>query len=197
MDEFIVDEYGTLHMKGVVEPTTRAGFYDFIAKTWRKSPEALIDAMNECEPLAWAVHSLYSESRQALHERVQVTADPELQARLDDLPEDPEEGAAHWLLNLSLSEFKKLVVPDIKKWFDAKPNWNWEQDHLPLEATAQGAAKAYFENLSIDDLDLLGVEIVEGDHPGSTYYAAELRTDIRKANKAAKDADIPVHFSRR
>lgn len=92
---------------------------------------------------------------------------------------------------------QKLVVPDIKKWFDAKPNWNWEQDHLPLEATAQGAAKAYFENLSIDDLDLLGVEIVEGDHPGSTYYAAELRTDIRKANKAAKDADIPVHFSRR
>jgi hypothetical protein len=40
----------------------------------------------------------------------------------------------------------------------------------------------------------LGVDIVEGEHPGSTYYAAELRGNIDEANRAAEAAGIPVRF---
>ena len=41
----------------------------------------------------------------------------------------------------------------------------------------------------------LGVEQIEGDRPGSTYYAAELRGDIDEANRAAEAAGIAVRFS--
>jgi hypothetical protein len=43
-------------------------------------------------------------------------------------------------------------------------------------------------------LDALGVVIIEGEHPGSTYYAAELVRDIDDANRAAKAAGLPVRF---
>ena len=39
--------------------------------------------------------------------------------------------------------------------------------------------------------------IVEGEHPGSTYYAAELRGDIDVANRAAEAAGLRVRFVKR
>ena len=37
-------------------------------------------------------------------------------------------------------------------------------------------------------MDALGVQIIEGDHPGSSYYAAELRQGIDYANQIARDS---------
>jgi hypothetical protein len=54
----------------------------------------------------------------------------------------------------------------------------------------------FFEEMDPSDLDALGVEIVEGEHPGSSYYAARLRGDLKAANRAAKKHDIPVRFAR-
>ena len=48
--------------------------------------------------------------------------------------------------------------------------------------------------MAADDFGKLGVEMIEGAYPGSTYYAAELRGDIDKANSAATAAGIPVRF---
>jgi microcompartment protein CcmL/EutN len=50
--------------------------------------------------------------------------------------------------------------------------------------------------MTADDLETLGVDLVEGEHPGSTYYAAELRGDIDEANRAAEAAGIPARFLR-
>ena len=52
----------------------------------------------------------------------------------------------------------------------------------------------YFRDMDEESLEQIGVVIVEGDRPGSTYYAAELRGDIREANKAAKRAGLNVRF---
>jgi len=52
----------------------------------------------------------------------------------------------------------------------------------------------FFQSMDVDQLETLGVEVVEGEHPGSTYYAAELRNDIDQANRAAQQAGIPVRF---
>jgi hypothetical protein len=57
-----------------------------------------------------------------------------------------------------------------------------------------GAALEFFQSMDGDALDSVGVTIVEGDYPGSTYYAAELTGDIDAANKAAALAGIPVRF---
>ena len=55
-------------------------------------------------------------------------------------------------------------------------------------------AKEYFEALDYETQDALGVDIIEGEHPGSTYYAAELRQDIDYANQVARDMGMDFRF---
>ena len=55
--EFEVDSGGTLSMLGHYQPKTRAEFYEDVAGYRSVSPQALADAMDECQPLAGAVQS--------------------------------------------------------------------------------------------------------------------------------------------
>jgi len=203
--EFEVDSSGTLAVADFWEPKTRSDFYESVSDSWAESPAHLADAMEECEPLAWAVHSIYTE----LRDEIQADLDGivrssgvykkralALKARIKKIPEEPEDNAEDWLLTLTSSEFEARVVPDIEKWFDSPPNWNWEDDHLPMNGTAQGAALEFFQSMDGATLDILGVEIVEGEHPGSSYYAAELTGDFDRANEAAVEAGIPVRFKK-
>ena len=201
--EFEVDSGGTLSMLGTYQPETRAEFYEDVAGYWSGSPQALADAMDECQPLAWAVHSVYSEFRDELSSDVQEAQKAgtdhkkrlaALQARLRTMPEEPEDGVEAWLLALTTREFEEWVSPEIEKWFESPPDWAFEDDYLPQSGTAQGAAMEFFQSMDIDQRRALGVRIVEGEHPGSTYYAAELRNDIDQANRAAQQAGIPVRF---
>jgi hypothetical protein len=170
--------------------------------------------MDDCEPLAWVVHEIYSEFRDELAAELEDAEDElaaeledaedagtghkrkvaALKARLEALPEEPWEGAADWLLGLASKEFEARVVPVIEKWFGEAPDWSSEFDYLPESATAQGAALEFFRGMADEDLEILGIDVVEGDHPGSTYYAAELRYDIDAANRAAEVAGILVRF---
>jgi len=43
-------------------------------------------------------------------------------------------------------------------------------------------------------LEELGIVIVEGCHPGSTYYAAELRNDVDNANITARKLGLKYRF---
>ena len=203
--EFEVDSSGTLTVADFWEPKTRSDFYESVSDSWSESPAHLADAMEECQPLAWAVHSIYTE----LRDEIQADLDGigrnlgalkkrtvALKARIKAMPEDPEEGVLDWLLALTSSEFEARVVPEIEKWFESPPDWNWEDDHLPKDATAQGAALEFFQGMDEATLDILGVEIVEGEHPGGSYYAAELNGNLDRANKAAVDAGIPVRFKK-
>jgi hypothetical protein len=203
--EFEVDSSGTLTVADFWEPKTRADFYESVSDSWSESPAHLVDAMEECEPLAWAVHSIYTELRDEIQADLDGIARSSgvykkralaLKARIKTMPEEPEDNAEDWLLTLTSSEFEARVVPEIERWFDSPPNWNWEDDHLPKNGTAQGAALELFQSMDGATLDILGVEIVEGEHPGSSYYAAELTGDIDLANKAAAEAGIPVRFKK-
>lgn len=201
--EFEVDSGGTLSMLGHYQPETRAEFYEDVAEYWSGSPQALADAMDECQPLAWAVHSVYSEFRDELSSDVQEAQRAgtghkkrlaALQARLRTMPEEPEDGVEAWLLALTTREFEEWVSSEIEKWFESPPDWAFEDDYLPQSGTAQGAAMEFFQSMDVDQLEALGIDVVEGEHPGSTYYAAELRNDIDQANRAAQQAGIPVRF---
>lgn len=178
VSEFEVDSSGTLTVADFPEPEVRSEFYESVASFWSKSPSSLVEAMEECEPLAWAVQSIYEEQQ-------------------DENQEGNTEETTDWVLGLSAKAFKEQVVPEIREWFDSPPDWDYEDDYLPKEATAQGAAMEFFESMDGETLDILGVEIVEGEHPGSTYYAAELTVPIGQANKAAAAAGIPVRFTKR
>ena len=55
-------------------------------------------------------------------------------------------------------------------------------------------AKRYFERFDYKTLDGLGVLIVEGEHPGSSYYAAVLRQDIDYVNQVARGLGLTFRF---
>ena len=201
--EFEVDDGGTLRMADYADAERRADFDDYVPNFWSDSPKDLVEAMDECQPLAWAVGGIYFEFRAGIKEDLRDTQGDgslekrrraSLATRLEMLPEEPEEGAVEWLLGLSCKEFDHWVVSEIDKWLDEPPDWGSEQDYLPESGTAKGAALEYFQNMAIDKLETLGVEVIEGEHPGSTYYAAELTGDIDVANRAAEASGIPVRF---
>ena len=201
--EFEVCEGGALRVADFDEAQTRADFFEDAAFQWRDSPQSLHDAMVDCPPLAWAVHSIYSEFRDEIEADLKAALVRErenreriaaLKSRLSLLPEEPHDGAPEWLLGLVTSEFETRIVPDIEDWFSSPPDWSFEDDYLDESGTAQGAALLFFQDMDPDELETLGIDIVEGDRPGSTYYAAELNQDINDANLAALDAGIPVHF---
>lgn len=202
---FDVAEGGTLRMADYAEAQTRTDFYKDVADRWEGSPKELANAADECQPLAWAVNSTYAEFRDEIVEEIGRAETDEssnvervavLKARLATLPEEPEEGYTDWLMGLNRSEFETNVVPRIQEWFSEPPDWRFEDDYLLETGTAQGAALDFFRGMSEGEVDLLGVNIVEGDRPGSSYYAAELRTHIDQANRAAVEAGISVRFKK-
>ena len=202
--EFEVTEGGTLRMADFAEAETRAEFYEDVADRWEGSPQDLSDSMDDCQPLAWAVHSLYTDFREELEAEIQSADDEDkpnrrkiaaLKAGLEAMPEEPCDGASKkWLLGLTTTEFETRNVPSVQAWFVEPPDWSFEDDYLPESCTAQGAALEFFRSMGADAVDLLGVVVVEGEHPGSTYYAAELRGDIGVANRAAEAAGLRVRF---
>ncbi len=74
----------------------------------------------------------------------------------------------------------------------------WLDDPAGAEAAGQysgvALAKKYFERLGYETLDGLGVQIVEGEHPGSSYYAAVLRQDIDYVNNIARSLGLKFRF---
>ena len=99
-------------------------------------------------------------------------------------------------MSLTNAEYENLIIPEIDQWFNSEPNWLNEQEFFPVNSTAYGAAFEFFQGFKTEHLKLLGVVIVEGDHPGSSYYAAELHENLEMVNLKAKKAEIPVLFQK-
>lgn len=201
--EFIVGDGGTLSMSGIPEPQTRSEVYEHIADDWQTSAQDLFDAMDQCEPLAWAVQSIYEEVRGQVESSLKLAVanrafnQPRINAlarRLSRMPDDPSEATGEWLLALSDEEFDEIIVPEIQEWFDAPPDPIHESDHWPETATPQSIAMAYWQQAEASLREALGVVIVEGEHPGSTYFAAELTQPIATANQRALDLKVSIRF---
>jgi hypothetical protein len=203
MITFEVLDGGTLQIAGFEAAEIRAEFYEDLPSNWHTSPKDLSDAMEECVPLAWEVQSIYDDYRESLQmdldglqcdgqsDNLRVAS---VQAELDSLPEEPEEGVRDWLLSAKEGYFVNTVIKRVEKWFNSPPDWTFESDYLADTGSAQGAAFAYFQNMDFQTLSIIGVKVIEGEHPGSTYYAAELHHSIDDANTAANASGIPVRF---
>jgi hypothetical protein len=81
-------------------------------------------------------------------------------------------------------------------WLEDEPDWALEEDYFAPWFRQHVGALEYFNDLGFSRgaLKELGVRIVEGEHPGSTYYVAELRLPIDEANRRARELGIPVLF---
>jgi hypothetical protein len=204
MIEFELVNDNTLRLANFRAPTSRAEFYEDISSAWSESSANLASSVEDCVPLAWELQSIYAEYREALQQQIDDFEDDvdskkltALQAELDSLPEEPEYGVVNWLLELEDDYFADVIVGRVTQWLSSEPDWAFEGDYISDTGTAEGIAYSYFRSMDFEQLAILGVEIVEGEHPGSTYYAAELRCSIDQANKAASSHGIPVSFVRR
>ena len=82
---------------------------------------------------------------------------------------------------------------EIQKWLKEPVDCGaWES--WPSGWSSQGRALSFFESIDADVVNALGVVIIEGDHPGSSYFAAELHASFEDANAAAKKLKLPFRF---
>ena len=84
----------------------------------------------------------------------------------------------------------------MKDWADAEPDYcNDEWMSFEVVDTSQDYALRFFKDGSGSGWKTdLGVVIVEGSHPGSSYCAAELTVPVEEANRRAIELGIPVRF---
>ena len=200
---FDVTEYGTLSVADYPEPKIRSDVYAIDAD-WNESPATLALAAESCIPLSWFAADLHREAieqklesiSESVHELIGCSgATQKIMANIrkscgdSDCPEVVEE----WLGNLNHAEFDS-VVQDIDRWLAAEPNWTYECEYFEEWADGQRAALNFFRGIDLDSISGINIDIVEGEHPGSTYYAAELAMNPEEANAIAAHEGIPLRF---
>jgi hypothetical protein len=193
---FEVDAADTITTAGVKEPERRRDVFD-ADLTDQCTVDSLIDDIEACWPLNSHFQKLAADE---LAEVESSLEDPDdltdvEHSRLQCLQValgDELEGWADWMRlegTAGLQRFKDEVV----EWLASDIEYN-DYEWLPRSAGAQGSALEFFESLPVETLKVIGVVIIEGEHPGSTYFAAELHTPIDDANSAAKALGLPFQF---
>ena len=201
---FEVNDYGTIVDPGVAMPRIHADVFDVWDRLPR-DPEHLIGEVESIGPLVSAFQRLAAGEREDLEYELSM---------LDDFDDEEQrapsfvEGAGLERLIAEIADeddgWKALVRRDgkagidrywefIERWLKEPIDWD-EQEWFPRDWSGQGTALEFFHRLDRDALYALGVAIVEGDHPGSSYYAAELRNELADANATAQRLGLPFRF---
>lgn len=217
---FEVDKYGTLVEEGVAGPQTRADVFEDVYLAGIKTVDDLVDQVECCPPLADHFRSLAADELDEIQNRVEEDDDvlgeideeddPEEQERmrgglmppaeraalerLAAVLDDPDDGWKAWV-RAEGAEGLPRYTKIIKGWL-AEPVNPREQEFFPSDWNAQGKALTFFQSTAAEVADELGVVIVEGEHPGSTYFAAELRGSVAEANAVAARLELPFRFRR-
>jgi hypothetical protein len=214
---FEVDDGGMIVEPKVSSPRVNEDVYDSVSVNWIKDTESLIDEVDQYDELRSHFEELFEshiwEQQAELEDQIS-----ELEVQLEDENPGSSEAAA---LSKRIAEHKKVLealdpseedgwkrwieksgpdgIPgfkeEIEKWLQSPVNWS-ACDSWPEGWSGQGQALSFFRDQDFEILDALGVVIVEGEHPGSTYYAAELERPIDEANAAAARLELPFRFRR-
>ncbi len=203
--EFVAENGCTLVVANYPNPKTRLDLFD-LSESCIASPRDLAWELDSCPPLAWHVGRLSEEMKEealyALQEKLdeqelpKADACKQMAAEERNWPDaDDPDALADWVGRIDETSFAD-VAASVRAWLNDEPDWRWEADYFSDYAHGQSAALAFFQQQPPELLDALGIEIVEGECPGSTYYAAEIGIGIEEANRVAKEMAMPVRFSR-
>jgi len=196
---FEVNDHGTLVDADIAAPETWADLFDITTRDF-KDPEWIIREIQRCYPLAVYLDRQLDKEIESLEE--DLTTGPSenpkaLQKKIEALKELRDEYEGPWQDWIELegkegiAKFKGLV----DDWLTDPIDW-MQSELFPVRSGPQGGALGFFQDQAYELLDALGVVIVEGEHPSSTYYAAELRQDVEKANQVAEELGLPFRFKK-
>lgn len=116
-----------------------------------------------------------------------------LKALIADIEADPSEALHDWLLWTVKSGLRDCRSA-LTRWLAEAPDFNQIEYFQNTSWSGQTAAMAWFENLPKAQRDVLGVIVVAGDCPGSSYFAAELHGAVEDANAAAARLGLACRF---
>jgi hypothetical protein len=148
------------------------------------------DLIDYCDANSFLLRQVYEYSQQAFEEKM--------------MEDQSIESLEVLMKKLDSDEFIELLK-NVQEWFEEEP---WDDDELspynseiisPLNGY-DAAFKLFLEGDDSYDIepneiaDALKISVIEGEHPGSTYYAAELTMSIDEANQLAKDNNYPIRF---
>lgn len=189
---FDVDEYQTITAGVDDEPKVRSDVFDIEVADIR-TPKDLITEVQCCPPLLSHFQDLARERladlQWELDEGDLTRARRKALQGLVKALADEDDGWQAWIAAEPLHEHVQVI----QSWLADPIEWH-DMEHFPRDWGPQGRALAFFESLPFATQQALGVEIIEGDHPGSTYFAAELRQDIESANREAANLGLPFRF---
>lgn len=170
---FYVNEYGALSSDAVETwPATRKELLDYQEVSSR---EELLSSAQDNASLADVLESELS--------------DPDWFADDESVPDNWEE----WLKMADESTIA-LLIDRVNDWINGTPD---ERDYESADLggySGRGHALRFFR----DDFaygDDFNIVVVEGDCPGSSYFAAELRMSIEDANDLAEGLGLPIRFA--
>ena len=178
-------EYGT--------PSTRQEAFALGGNEFQSAGRLDAEA-NDLQPLMWELQRQYREYHQKKLNEFETN--DEIEAYKEEWPEHADEVlAGNWVLQLPDVEFEELRT-QMEAWAKTEPNRLQELDYFRVPADGQEFAMEFFqEGLGFQVSCELGIEIVEGSHPGSSHAAAELIFySVEEANNRAEEEDIPIRF---
>lgn len=177
-DLFEVSEYRTLSYANFEEPKTRYEAYGFSS-----TGDVDISILESHYDLYEPIQDLYREYLLEL--------DPTLDQSAID--EQVMENWFEWS-SRATDKYQDSIETIIDNWLCEEPDWCNEWENFYKTGNAQGAAYDHFLRENLDMLDELGIVIIEGQCPGSSYFAAELHTDVDEANDIARRNGWTIRF---
>jgi hypothetical protein len=188
---FCVDQGGTIWDPSETDPERRRDLYPEVDPAAWRAQGCVMQAAQAC----YALHDFLESRAASAFEELELAAEEEPSGRWSAISALLEKNPTHdwhvWVQTMDVTEFEALKV-EVRDWLD---DGIGERDiELSPQIGRQGSAMAFFEGFPLKDLDALGVVIVEGDRPGSTYFAAELRVSVDEANAAASRMKLPIRF---
>lgn len=199
---YSVTSGGVIIVPGIPEPQIRSDVFERVDMRDVHTCKELIVLIEYCQPLERHFQRLslaYLEEHAQPSSFANNLVEPRgprsgaQQLILRALRRNPDGGWRQWIEfsgDAALEEFLQRV----RDWLDEEIVWS-ESDHFDANWNGQAAALAYFEDLPNAILNALGVRIVDGDVPGSSYLAAELRKGLDEANQVAKLLELDFRFT--
>lgn len=192
---FEVDGGNTIVDPDVLEPQVWGDVFD-ISVSFLKSPQDIVDEVNRCEPLRSHFQDLPRDALDVVLEKLEEEdlsrAERKRLRRLAEAMEDPDDGWEDCVI-FEGAKGVEWFQSEIEDWLTEPINW-LQYDGETIRVGGQGQAYQFFSSLEHDTLKALGVVLVETEHPGSTYWAAELRVSLESANASAEALQLPIRF---
>lgn len=198
---FEVSENGTITDPTVPEPRCNRDVFSNVSPQHLDNIDDLVFTVENCYPLARHFAELANSRADEIASTFEAENDrspkkyPKDRLNLIELMRsDPadDDGWRAWFQLVTPEQlpcFKELI----ETWLNGSIDWDFS-DWFDRGWSPQDAAMYFFESEDQDVLEALDVVIVEGENPGSTYYAAELQQDLDEANGIAAELNLDYRF---